>query len=98
MISHLLIHALALSIAEAALVKRWSNGTKPSGIVDSGAAEGCVYWANEVEEQDTCSEIIGYFGISESQFNRWVSLIFLRLTSCFLLTHDSLFLESFVRW
>ncbi|KAM5429347.1 hypothetical protein McanCB21832_007745 [Microsporum canis] len=72
MIPYILIHVLSLSVAaEGAVVKRWLNGSKPTDTVDPGVTPGCTYWINGITAADQCADIVGYFGITEEQFNEW---------------------------
>ncbi|KAK2877144.1 hypothetical protein FQN49_001388 [Arthroderma sp. PD_2] len=72
MIPHILVRLLALSVvAQGAVIKRWLNGSKPTGPVDPDAAPSCTYWVNAVESTDKCVDIVGYFGITEDEFNEF---------------------------
>ncbi|KAM5487940.1 hypothetical protein MaudMau93_004334 [Microsporum audouinii] len=71
MIYKFFIHALAFSLIEGAVIRRWSNGGTPDGTVDPGAAQGCQYWANSISPSDECGAILSYFDITEEQFLAW---------------------------
>ncbi|KAM5437078.1 hypothetical protein MferCBS31731_005494 [Microsporum ferrugineum] len=65
MIYKFFIHALAFSLIEGAVIRRWSNGDTPDGTVGPGAAQGCQYWANSISPSDECGAILSYFDITE---------------------------------
>ncbi|KAJ6068825.1 hypothetical protein N7499_010712 [Penicillium canescens] len=73
--SHLLKHTLLLLAAATAVSSSgqggWKNGSEATGEVDPNVTTGCGYWANNVQNEDTCEMIEDSFGITQAQFEYW---------------------------
>lgn len=88
--SQLLKHSLLLLAAATAVSSSgqggWKNGTEATGQVDPNVTMDCGYWANNVQNGDTCEMIEDSFGITQSQFGYWViPCPFLHSTFCSML-------------
>ncbi len=68
--------ALALSAVSAAAAYDHPNkvrrGEKPDGKVAPGTTDQCTYYFTTSSQDDTCSFIEGYWGISHANFVAWV--------------------------
>lgn len=63
--------ALVLPLVGAYLVS-------PPGVAAPGSNEDCSEWA-DYSDDDTCGSISAAYGITESEFESWVSTMFCRI-------------------
>ncbi|OKP00965.1 hypothetical protein PENSUB_7546 [Penicillium subrubescens] len=92
MVPSLLLHAFLAVLANAGVMKRWSNSSFATGNTDPNVTTACTYWANSIASEDTCASLSSYFGITQGQLISWNPS--LSSTACSLIVGNSYCVEA----